>query len=95
VTKGIDKILQRANIDESGMWHTTPVWLFPLGASPVGVMDLSGNVWEWQANYYDKGRKWFGMRGGSMDSKLDFASRLYFPYFWSNYIGFRVVSVQA
>ena len=26
---------------------------YPSGASPEGVLDLAGNVWEWTADYYD------------------------------------------
>jgi formylglycine-generating enzyme required for sulfatase activity len=36
----------------SGYDGTTPVDMFPSGASPYGVMDLSGNSWEWCLNEY-------------------------------------------
>ena len=37
----------RCNCDELGMHTTAPVGIFPEGASPVGCLDMVGNVWEW------------------------------------------------
>lgn len=37
----------RCNTRESGIRDLTPVTQFPSGASPFGVMDMSGNAWEW------------------------------------------------
>ena len=42
----------RCNSSESGFNATTPVGLYPDGASPLGVMDLVGNVWEWCADWW-------------------------------------------
>ena len=36
-----------ANTRESGHNGTTPVGSFPAGASPYGVLDMAGTVWEW------------------------------------------------
>jgi formylglycine-generating enzyme required for sulfatase activity len=38
------------NTSESGLEATTPVDRYPQGASPYGVLDLAGNVWEWTSS---------------------------------------------
>jgi len=50
----------------NGLGRTTPVNAFPGGASPFGVMDLIGNVWQLTNDVYDDGTYYFGIiRGGS------------------------------
>ena len=44
----------RCNSSESGKGGTTPVSAFPEGASPLGVMDMAGNVWELCWDYFDR-----------------------------------------
>jgi formylglycine-generating enzyme required for sulfatase activity len=100
-----------ANIDETSWFgkvgphylrRTSPVGIYPQGASPEGVLDLSGNVWEWCLNEYMKpertqrsGTESRVLRGGSWYgfpaySRADFRV-LGHPSDRSSDVGFRAV----
>ena len=40
---------------DDGYQFTAAVGSYPSGASPYGVLDMGGNVWEWVADWYDAG----------------------------------------
>ena len=40
---------------EDGYRDTAPVGSYSAGASPYGVLDMAGNVWEWASDFFDPG----------------------------------------
>lgn len=55
------------NSHDKGPFDTVPVGMFPDGASPFGVLDGAGQVYEWVDEPDDKGQHY--VKGGSWDDK--------------------------
>ena len=92
---------------ERNIGQTSAVGIFPHGASPYGVEEMSGNVWEWCLSNYDKPAldvrkenlqtdKSRVLRGGSWGDHLmlvrTVSRRNLHPAFRNFNVGFRVVS---
>jgi formylglycine-generating enzyme required for sulfatase activity len=92
----------RKPVGEHYLGKTSAVGMYPQGASPYGICDLCGNVWEWclneHANPYHiqaAGSEPRVMRGGAWFSSSDHAAapvrlRLH-PNSRDYFVGFRVV----
>jgi formylglycine-generating enzyme required for sulfatase activity len=83
----------------------SPVGVYPLGATPKGVQDMTGNVWEWCLNHYGnevpelgkigRGYEARTLRGGSwLNQAITLRCvfrRGYLPDLRANNLGFRLV----
>ncbi len=57
----------KLNSNDAGPFDTTPVGRYAAGASPFGVLDAAGQIYEWTADAPSKGR--YVVKGGSWDDK--------------------------
>lgn len=92
---------------DDGYEQSSPVGAFMLGASPFGIEDMAGNVWEWcqdafgpyksaaSVNPMNKTGNQKVVRGGSWRSRMNTqrtsARGFQLPNYFANDIGFRIV----
>ena len=101
---GLDWHVHCANTIESRLSATTSVGVYPAGLSPVGALDLAGNVFEWCLNTHDQPHDVASrpddfrprvLRGGSWFGVLDYARCTFryprSPCYRGNGIGIRLV----
>jgi formylglycine-generating enzyme required for sulfatase activity len=99
---GPEWVSNKANTSESGLSRTTAVGMYPQGASPIGALDMCGNVWEWCLNEHGNpkqaevsGKESRAVRGGCWYGGRDYARCAYRDYYHPDnrvdLIGFRLV----
>ncbi len=75
----------------------TPVGSYPEGATPEGLYDMAGNVWEWTDSWYDSSRSYRVLRGGSWLNTAEYCRSAYrncnTPDLRNYLVGFRLVFV--
>jgi formylglycine-generating enzyme required for sulfatase activity len=82
----------KANTVESGNGNLQPVGSFPVGISPYGILDMSGNAAEWVSDYFDPDYYSYApdrnppgpevimdriLRGGSFAGPVDYATTFF------------------
>ena len=96
----------RENAGPHNLQTTSAVGMYPQGASPDGLLDLSGNVWEWcinehetPDNFQENGSEARVLRGGAWNDNRNFAAAVCRDWDDPNsrnlIFGFRVVVARS
>lgn len=93
--KNLAKWDERGWIDrtqDDGWAATSPAGNYPAGATPWGLLDMAGNLWQWTSSAAGDGKR--EVRGGSWDNAPDalkISKRLAWPEKADAGMGFRCV----
>ncbi len=82
----------RLNYYESNIGHATPVGIYPLGATEEGICDLSGNVWEWCADFY---RSYDNEPSGKRSGSKEASYRVFRGGGWDDPSGVRRAALRS
>jgi formylglycine-generating enzyme required for sulfatase activity len=79
---------QHANYADTNIGATSAVGIFPQGASPYGLLDVSGNVWEWCQTMWIDSYKDYAKQAKDRESFEGDAPRVLRGGSWYNYRDF-------
>jgi len=89
--------VRRLNSRAAKQRGTTSVTKYPDGASPFGVMDMAGNVWEWTDTWYDGTGELLTLKGGCHALTKEYAAvhgrHFNDPAFGNTLTGFRTIEI--
>lgn len=79
--------------DSDGYMRTSPVGIFPANASPFGILDMAGNVWEWTSDKFPGVPYERAIRGGGWGNN-PYCLRVSYrhgnrPHYGLDMVGFR------